>query len=1204
MIEQSWRIELFGGLRARQGNRVIGRFRTQKTGALLAYLAYFRGRTHGRETLIELLWPDVPPDAGRHSLSQALSSLRSQLEPPGVPAGSVIIADKLSVELNPDAFTTDVAEFEQALRQAALARNSPDHPDRETLLTVAVDKYGGALLDGYYEDWITAEQERIASRFRHAAVDLLGLLEKKGDSSRAVEVALRAVDLEPLNEDFRQALMRSLASAGQPAEAVRQYREFERLLETELGQAPQSGTRELLTRIEEDIARAAGPSPSPRSASSQRAPISTRTSATGFPTGTVTFLFTDIEGSTALWERTGSAFRSALSLHHALLRSEFRRNGGVEVKEAGDSFLVAFGSALDAVSCAVACQRGLAAQDWPTNPDDGTPAEPRVRMAIHTGEVELDEVESSGVSDQPGQDYHGLVLHRASRMLSAAHGGQILCSEASAALTRRDLDPSVRLRDLGMYHLRDVEGAERLFQVEYADSAVPSFPPLRATPARAARLPVLFTRFFGRENELHEIGRLMSDASVRLVTLTGTGGTGKTRLAIEVARQMLEGGQAGDSATGAQVSIWFVPLADVQEPGQVTRTIADAMSLPPLPHVDPRLQITEALREGPSILILDNFEQLVDGGAEVLQVLLLEAPELKALVTSRVLLGLDGEREFAVAPLPTPHSSRRTGSAGTEGSPERVSAFESVRLFVDRAQAVKPDFQVTNSNAPAVAELCDRLEGIPLAIELAAARAQMMTPATMLEQLANRFDFLVSRKRGTVERQRTLRSAVDWSYRLLAPDLQQFFLLLSVFRGGWTVEAAESVCEEPLALDFLAQLRDGSLVLPEEDEDLDRMRFRMLESLREYADEKLRASGAELDAARERHAGWILRYATERLSRVRTPDEVQALGELSREIDNLRAAFAWAREAGQADLCAQLALALASTLHRQGYIAEACAPLDSAFSTCSAVAEAQPWIYAAMLRERAGLHFDLQEWEPARSKAGAAREAGNGSVSPLERARAENLLGMIIRQKGDAESLESARDHFRRALSFFEQTGEKRDLAIAYNNLGWVDCREGGDAEGEAHLLEALRLRREVGDRRGMAETLTNLGVLAYHREDWGTAWDYYREALEHEVALRHTLGVGRALFNLGEVALERGEASSAARMLAGAERLLREVRSPYAEPTAELLGRAAEQAGMGKAEQAQLRATASDLSVPRLVLWALAPANTRTAETAQEQAL
>lgn len=1190
MLEQGWRIELFGGLRARQGQRIVGRFRTQKTGALLAYLAYFRGRMHGRETLIELLWPEVPEESGRHSLSQALSSLRSQLEPPGVPAGSVIVADKLSVELNPDAFTTDVGDFEQALRKATLARNAPD---REPFLVDAFEKYGGALLDGYYEDWITAEQERLASRFRQVASDLTGVLEKKGDFGAAAGFARCAVEFEPLNEELRRSLMRALAAAGRPAEAALQYQDFKRLLEAELGVAPQAATRQLLARIDESVEMAAAvPSASSKQTSSQ---LIQRSNALAFPTGTVTFLFTDIEGSTALWERAGETFRSALSLHHALLRGEFRRNGGVEVKEAGDSFLVAFGSALDAISCAVACQRALTMQDWPSKLADGSSVAPRVRMAIHTGEVELEEMESAGGAGRPGQGYQGMVLHRASRILSAAHGGQILCSEATAALTRRDLDPSVRLRDLGLFNLRDVQGAERMFQVDFSEGADQTFPPLRATPARAARLPVLFTRFFGREKELKEIGELLQDNSVRLVTLTGTGGTGKTRLAIEVARRTVE---TAEGSASAPSSIWFVTLADLEEPALIMRAIADASSLPPLPHVDPRTQVIEALLEGPSLLILDNFEQLVEGGAEVVLGLLEDAPDLKAMVTSRLLLGLEGEREYVVAPLPTPHSHR---GMSIDRSPERVSAYESVRLFVDRAQAVKPDFQVTNANAPAVAELCDRLEGIPLAIELAAARAQMMTPTTMLEQLAHRFEFLVSRKRGTVERQRTLRSAVDWSYRLLAPDLQQFFLRLSVFRGGWTVKAAEAVCEEPLALDFLAQLRDGSLVLPEENRELDRMRFRMLESLREYADEKLRGSADELRATRRRHADWCLQHASSQLSQIRTANEITALRDLEMEIENLRSAFQWSQEASDPELCGRLSLALGSALHRQGYLAEACTPLDSALIRCSAVAEVQPSVYAAVLRERAGLHIDLGEWRAAREKAEAARAVRNGTSAPVELARAENLLGMICRQEPGEGGRDTARAHFQKALELFGEVGETRDLAIAYNNLGWVECREGGDAAGEAHLLAALALRRQIGDRRGLAETLTNLGVLAYHRNDRAAAWEYYREALEHDIALRHTPGVGRTLFNLGEVALERGNAARAARLLAGAERLLHEARSPNALDAASLFAAAAEQAGLRPETREEIGSAAAGLELMELARWALEGDTEPGAEASEE---
>uniref|UniRef100_UPI0037521AB6 adenylate/guanylate cyclase domain-containing protein n=1 Tax=Armatimonas sp. TaxID=1872638 RepID=UPI0037521AB6 len=327
-MNEPWSIQLFGGLRVRQAERVVTRFRTQKTGALLAFLAYHRQHSHAREVLIEIFWPETTPESGRHNLSHALSSLRSLLEPPGVPAGTVIIADRFTVELNPDAFTTDVAEFDQALRSAAQARNTPEHA---SLLALALEKCTGELLPGYYEDWIEPAQERIRQRFEQAATQLSALQQREATP-----------------------------------------------------EVPAPVTAPTKVAVENVL-----------------------------PTGTVTFLFTDIEGSTRLWERVGDVFRVALSAHHTVMRHEFRRSGGHEVKEAGDSFLVVFASVGDALACALACQRTLNKQPWPE-----AIGSLRVRMALHTGDVEL-----------AGGEYHGILLHRAARMLSAAHGGQILCSE-------------------------------------------------------------------------------------------------------------------------------------------------------------------------------------------------------------------------------------------------------------------------------------------------------------------------------------------------------------------------------------------------------------------------------------------------------------------------------------------------------------------------------------------------------------------------------------------------------------------------------------------------------------------------------------------------------------------------------------------------------------------------------------------------------
>jgi predicted ATPase/class 3 adenylate cyclase len=760
---------------------------------------------------------------------------------------------------------------------------------------------------------------------------------------------------------------------------------------------------------------AAIPSPPPA-----RPPVRPEIPAPSLPTGTVTFLLSDIEGSTALWEKAGQAFRSALATHHALMRAEFRRNGGQEVKEAGDSFLVAFAGASDALSCVIACQKALAAQPWPE-----TVGRLNVRMALHTGDVEMEDGE-----------YHGLMLHHAARILEAGHGGQTLVSEATAALLRRDLALGVHLKDLGVWRLRDVEEPERLFQVESSQREPGAFPPLNAAPAHSAHLPLQFTRFFGRTAEIARIIELLQSPETRLLILTGAGGTGKSRLAIQTAERLAESFQG---------EIWFIPLADLSDPGLIAGEIVDALGIPRSGQVEPLEQAVSALAKQPSLLILDNFEHLIGvesrdvipakagtrveskDGAQVVQALLERVPSLTMLVTSRQRLNLPGEREFAVPPLPTPNGPN---------SPERLSMFESVQLFVDRAQASKPDFRVTNSNAAAIAELCDRLEGMPLAIELAAARALVMTPAQMLQESAKRFDFLVGRKRGVVERHRTLRAAVDWSYRLLAPEMQRFFARLSVFRGGWTVEAAEAVCEEPLALDLLALLRECSLVLTEETEQ--GMRFRMLETMREYAQERL-VEAAEVEVCNKRHTDYFLSLAEQAEPELKGADQAEWLARLETEHDNLRAALAWCRDA---DDGGESGLRLAGALWQFWLVR-------------GHWSEGREWLAFALG------HLGAHE----RTKA---------------RAKALNCAGELARSQADYAPARSACEE---SLAISRELGDRHGVANSLHTLGNLARNQGNYAQARSFYEESMAIRRELGDRLYIAASLESLANVAFLQE-------------------------------------------------------------------------------------------------------------------------
>lgn len=1089
-MKQQWNITLLGTLKAKQGERTITRFRTQKTASLLAYLAYHRHKSHPRELLIELLWPEAEPESGRHNLSLALSSLRNQLEPPGVVSGSVIVADRWAVELNPESFSTDVATFEQILRTSAQTRD--DTPKMEALRR-AVDTYTGQLLPGFYEDWVLTEQTRLSERYFQALLQLTSLLEKESDLATAIEYARKAVEVDPLREETHGELIRLLATAGQATVALRQYRELERLLDQEYGEPPSPKLRQLIRHIEQMEVKQP-----PMLEASTPVRLATHKVQSGStptqPQGTVTFLLTDIEGSTSHWEHHGDGFKATLNLHHAILRKEFRRHGGYEFKETGDGFLVAFSNAGDALACAVACQRDLAAQTWS---NQEVPL--KVRMALHSGDAEAED-----------GDYHGLTLHCASRILGAGSGAQTLCSESTTSLLRRDLEMEISLKDLGVYRLRDVELPERIFQVEYAGMEQREFPTLRADRAFTGSLPLQFTRFFGREAEIALLRQMLApqERLSRLVTLTGTGGTGKTRLALEAAKHLAE------QYAGA---VWFVELADLEEASLLPDTLLEAMHLSPTGEEQPLEQIGKVLSANPSLLILDNMEQVVNGGAEFVQVLLERVPSLTCLVTSRQVLGIAGEQEFVVPPLPTP---------GDEGSsPALLGVYESVRLFVDRAQAVKPDFQVTNSNAPAVAELCNRLEGMPLAIELAAARAQVMTPSQMLAQLGNRFDLLVSRKRGVAERQRTLRAAIDWSYRLLSPELQQFFTRLCVFRGGWTVEAAEAVTGEALTLDMLAQLREGSLLQTEVG--VSEMRFRMLESIRDFACEQLQSE--ERAKTEEAHANYYLRFAEQAEQGLRSGQQSEWLERLEEAHENLRVALGWASQAEREECHLRLVSALWYFWSIRGFLNEGRRRMREALER---VPSSHPHFGKSELRAEAlsgagALALDQSDMVQgvallAESVALWRELGGNTGL-----AKALNLYGNAMLEKGE---LTKALALYEEALALYRALDNRRGASILLNNLG-VLAQDEGDLDRASRLLsESIRYKRGLGNRYGLANSLDSLGNVEAARGNGAQARTLYDEALSIRREIGHQHGVAISLNNLGNLAL-RGHDTETARL-------------------------------------------------------------------------
>jgi predicted ATPase/class 3 adenylate cyclase len=594
------------------------------------------------------------------------------------------------------------------------------------------------------------------------------------------------------------------------------------------------------------------------------------------PTGTITFLFSDIEGSTELAARLGAAaYRDVLEQHQRLLRSAFLAHDGVEQGTEGDSFFVVFRDAPSAVAAAIAGQRALESAKW----QQGVAV--HVRMGLHSGEGVLG-----------GDDYVGLDVNRAARIAAAGHGGQLLISDSTRALAIESLPTDVAVRDLGEYRLKGLPTPQRLYQLVIAGLRS-DFPPLSSLGAGVGNLPPRLTSFVGRERDVEAARQLLGQG--RLVTLIGPGGTGKTALAVEIARSA-----AADLADGA----WLVPLDNLTEPDLVPSSIANALGLSDVTGRSARERLLDNLPGRSLLLVLDNFEQVV-AAATLTDDLLAAAPRLQLIVTSRSPLRVAAEQVYPVAPLAVPESSDQV-------DPLELDAVPSVRLFVDRARHVRPDFELTAENAVAVAEICRRLDGLPLGIELAAARINLLGPVGIRDRLISRLGLGGGDVQGVPARQRTLRDTIAWSHDLLDAPGQALFSRVSVFAGGWRLAEAETVCGPASelggdVLDTLASLVDQSLVTTAAADGT--VRFGMLETIREDAAARLSDEAAQAELGR-RHALAYLDVAEANAVALTAADRRQAVERFAEERDNFRAAIRWAIDNGDADVGLRLGIAL------------------------------------------------------------------------------------------------------------------------------------------------------------------------------------------------------------------------------------------------------------------------------------------------------
>ncbi len=820
------------------------------------------------------------------------------------------------------------------------------------------------------------------------------------------------------------------------------------------------------------------------------------------PTGTVTFLFTDVEGSTRLLRQFGDRYVEIQADHRRLLRAAFAAWGGRELETQGDGFLVAFARASDAVASVIAAQRALAAHTWPDA------ATVRVRMGVHTGEPQ---------SIDAG--YVGLDLHRAARICTAGHGGQILISEATRVLAEVDLPEGVELRDLGAHRLKDLAKPERLFQVVAPDLSA-DFPPLRSLDTVPNNLPRQLTSFIGRASEVAKVGELIRASP--LLTLTGAGGVGKTRLAIQTASDLL-----GEYHDG----VWLIELASLGDPERVPHAAASALNLRERPGRSAMEMLVDYLGPKQSIIVLDNCEHLLPAAAALADELLHACQALRVLATSREGLGVVGEALYPVPSLSVPDPQRLPSVA-------ELSRSDGVRLFTERATAVLPTFALTERNGKTVVEICRRLDGIPLAIELAATRVKAMSVEQIAARLDDRFRLLTGGGRTALPRHQTLQAALDWGHQLLSDGERILFRRLAVFAGGFTLEAVEKVgagdgvaAEDVLGL--LTHLVERSLVAFDAPEG--EARYRLLETVRQYALAKLLESD-ETDAVRAAHLEYYLAFAEQAEPQLRGPGQTAWLARLATEHENLRAALGWslARPEG-----AEAGLRLAGALQRfwfmRGPVAEGREWLKRAVSSTTGAttgARARALVGLGMLAWR------LDDYPQARGALEESLALSKAVGDESTTAFALHHMAHVMQPLGE---FSQAVEMFEESVSRFRKAGEKWGIAWSLRCLG--DCLRGQGATAQAvgRLEESLAAFREVGDKYVIGHALTSLGAIAAERGDYERANALFEESLAIWREAGDNWGTAGTQRQLGNVALLQGHHAQAAALFKESIRLHRE---------------------------------------------------------------
>jgi predicted ATPase/class 3 adenylate cyclase len=820
-----------------------------------------------------------------------------------------------------------------------------------------------------------------------------------------------------------------------------------------------------------------------------------------YPSGTVTFLFTDIEGSTKLAQEHPAQWESLRKRHHEILQSAIESYNGYVFQIIGDAFCAAFHTASDALGAAAKGQIDLYKEPWGETPI-------KVRMGIHTGKAEL----------QQDGEYQGYIaMSRVQRLMSAGHGGQVLISAATEELLLEDLPEDISLRDLGDRRLKDLIRPEHIYQLRIP-GLPEDFPPLKTLEVYRHNLPTQLTSFVGRQKEIDQVAKAIQNH--RLVTLTGPGGAGKTRLSLQVAADMLD--QFSDG-------VWFVELAAITNAELAPKMILSAFGIVEQGQ-DIIRQLAEYLRGKNLLLVLDNCEHLVEACAQLADMLLNQVHSLKILATSREALGVMGETTWSIPSLSLPDVKRLPAI-------EQLTQYEAVQLFIERANLVQPNFAVRNDNAAYIAQICTRLDGIPLAIELAASRVRALSVDQIASRLEDRLRLLTGGRRTARPRQQTLRATIDWSYDLLSEPERSLLRGLSIFSGGWTLEAAERAClqneSESDIIDLMTRLVDKSLVVMYEG--LGHTRYRMLETTRQYALEKLTELGED-QTAYINHFSYYLQLAEEAENQLIGPDQAKWLNQLEREHDNFRTALEWSIKQGKNQDALRMSSALGLFWLKHSHFSEGIRWFERVLERGHDLPEqgkVKAWRWAGFLT------FWQQNLAAARRiyTQNLEREEELGDKWGI--AFSLHMLANIAIAEGNVKD---GRELHNKSIALSREINAVWVLALAQFSLGYCELLEGHLAIAEELCSESLKHFRSLGEKFGMGQVLSNLGFVMCTKGDFVSAKTIFLEALNLSMEMGDRFGVIGILTGLAGVLQNEGKRVTSTRLQGAIVRIEREI--------------------------------------------------------------